>query len=184
MSWQRVISLLMVVAVLVTTFSAIRDRRERDAYEARAERTEQVADSLLQLADSALASADEHTTRADSLEQEADGLRAQVRARVAVIREVEVPDTCAPFVAPRDSALDDALAVADAYEAALEESVRAGAAKDVAIASLRVGYDSLATVLRARPKPAEWWKPTIGVTVGACSNGDVPCAAVGLTWSF
>lgn len=184
MSWQRVISALMAVALVAAAFSAVWIRKEWSRFEARAVRAEQVADSLGQVADSAFVVADEHAVRADSAEVAADELRAQVAARVAVVREVVVPDTCAPFVAVRDSLIDDALETADSYKAALDERVAEVVALRTAGRVLEESNDSLLAVLRARPKPRSRLIPSVGVTVGVCSTGDAPCAAVGLTWVF
>lgn len=185
MFWQRTTAVLMAVIVALAAVAVIAvSERQLDRYEQRAQRAEIHADSLMALAAELESEAAYHEARADSIERDATERVRQVRERVVALRAVVTPDTCAPFVAPRDSAIDDALAAADTLGLALDEARLALRAKDSMIGVLRLSHDSLLAVVRERPKPRPKWKPSLGVTVGACSTGEAPCAAVGLTWSF
>lgn len=132
---------------------------------------EALADSLQQVAKQAEARADEAGRRA--------------RERVEVVREVEVPVYAVPFTAPRDSIIDDL--VTENYE--LREVIiserAASASLRVALGRVTASEASLKAVLDARPGPAPWWRPSMGLGAfaGACSDGRM-CSGIGLTMSF
>ena len=182
MFWQRMATALMtvIVAIVAVAVIAVFAKRAADA-DARLTRAEEHADSLMVLAAEMEAVASYHEARADSIERDATQRLQQVRERVVALHDEVVPDTCAPFVAPRDTLLDEALAAADTLRVALDETRLALGAKDSTIAALRTSHDTLRAVVRDARRS---WKPTLGVTVGACTSGDFPCAAVGLTWRF
>ena len=173
-----------LVAVLLAClfFLAHKGREEQRAYEARVAAVTAFAEQETTRADSAVAAATAASARADSLDNAAGGRAQVVRARVDEIRVVAVPDTCVPFVAPRDSLLDEALAAVAEEKQAYEEQKRATDAVRLAYGAVRVVNDSLRTVLDARPKPRPWYMPTLSITAGAGLRGlDV---VVGASWEI
>lgn len=176
--------ILIAVAVTLAVAAAafgVWEHREANKYEARAIRAETFAALQVQRADSALASAERSIGRADSLEVTAGRLAAQVRERVAAVRAVVTPDTCAPFIDERDVLIDDALAAYDTVHAALHWSTESNRSLRVANVALRSATDSLRAVVADRPRPAPRWIPELRPFVGLCNTLE-PCVGVGLTW--
>lgn len=135
-----------------------------------------------ELADSAkvkAAEADSLRGVVQQLRDSADVRGRQNRQRLAVIRVAEVPDTCAPYVAPRDTLLDSMQEETRLLRTALNEQEGAVRRWRSAYELSALARDSLAFVLSRRPP--SWTKPrvTIGPFVGWCTDG--PCAGVGVS---
>jgi hypothetical protein len=129
--------------------------------------------------------------RAERAEQSARERGRQVKSRVAAVRAVVAPDTCAPFVAQRDSIIDEQDSVIGTWERAYDASLRAIGDLKLSNEALQVRGDTLAAALSARPKPRSRLIPSpgAGVFTGLCRDleGNVePCygAGVTLSWKF
>jgi hypothetical protein len=108
-----------------------------------------------------------------------------VRERVVEVREVEVPAIAQPFVAQRDSVIDDLLVALDEKDEVIAEYVSVVEFLQRESASFELRGDSLEAVLEDRPGPKKWWMPEAGVGpfVGMCQGGGI-CSGVGLTLSW
>ena len=124
------------------------------------------------------------SARAEALAEEA-GERVQVvTERVVEIREVMVPDTCIPLVAPRDSVIDTLFVAVDEWKEAYETEVSGAALLRLGLQEQTTRGDSLVAVLQDRPGPRKWWVPGVGVGAftGFCSGET--CSGVGVTLSW
>ncbi len=150
----KVVGVIVLAAlVLVIVPRALGWRSDRDRWEAR-------ADSAVTRAERAEAWVDTLDARIDSLTQAVgDSVVVLVkrdtviRVRVDSVRALPVPDTCAPFVAVRDSLLDEALASAESWKRAYGQQVLIAGLLKASRDTLRVSLDSALAVLRKRPKP-------------------------------
>lgn len=177
--------MLLVVTVALVAAVAIgrwEDGR-RAEWESRAQAAEQLAQQQVARADSAESRAAMFEARAEDLARTAVEQGRRARERAEVVRVVEAPDTCAPFLAARDSVIDEALTAVETWEAAHAFQVAVNAELHVSIDALRVAVDSLNAVVASRPKPRSKLLPRVGPFVGVCQNGAI-CAGVGLQWSF
>ena len=110
-----------------------------------------------------------------------------VRERVVEVREVRVPAIAQPFVAVRDSIIDELLVIVDKKDEVIAEYVTAAEFLRQQVGLMTMRGDSLVAVLDDRPSSRKWWIPQAGAGgfVGLCSGGGI-CSGVGLTfsWSF
>ena len=129
--------------------------------------------------------ADSTTIVADSLKQQSTERVRVVRERVVEVREVEVPAIARPFVAQRDSIIDELLGVVEMQEEVIEEYVTVAEFLRRQSGAFEMRGDSLEAVLLDRPGPRAWWMPKTGVGpfVGFCQSGGI-CSGVGLTLSW
>jgi hypothetical protein len=135
-------------------------------------------------ADSLAGRARELAVRADSLARRTARVDTVLRTRIVEVRAQPVPDTCAPWIAERDSLIDAAVAQADSWREAYGQQVLVTGLLEAAQAGLRLANDSLSAVLAGRPRPPPWWRPTLGIGpfTGVCTSG--VCAGVGVTLSW
>ncbi len=136
------------------------------------------AETFAELADSALAEIE--TAKGVTTER----VRV-VRERVVEIREVEVPAIAQPFVAARDSVIDELLVAFDEVDEILTGYVTVVEFLRQESWAYQVRGDSLEAVLVDRPRPRRWWVPQVGVGgfTGVCDTGGL-CKGVGLTLSW
>lgn len=108
-----------------------------------------------------------------------------VRERVVEVREVEVPAIAHPFVAPRDSIIDELLVAVDEKDEAIAEYISVAEFLRQESGMFEMRGDSLEAVLMERPGPRKWWIPQVGVGpfVGMCQGGGI-CSGVGVTLSW
>lgn len=160
-------------------------RHSRSEWETRVERTLNDAKAWEARAGVFRQLAEQHEARAEAIDSKATERVRVVRERVVEVREVEVPAIAQPFVAVRDSIIDELLVVVDEKDEAIEEYVSVVDFLRRESASFEVRGDSLEAVLIDRPGPRKWWMPQTGVGgfVGMCSGGGV-CSGVGLTLSW
>jgi len=177
---------VLLVWGLAEGVQAFRGRVEQ--YEARAtqaeafaRQTRSYADSLSFLADSLTAAnrgLADLTARRDTV--------VRIRYRDVLVREElePAPDTCAPFLAVRDSLILESYAVIDSTRAIYDREVIVSGKLRASRDTLRVAVDSLVNVLHDRVGPRPWWLPTLGVgpVVGWCLDG--PCAGVGVSLAW
>lgn len=177
----------VLIAVLVIGIGAlsIRHRVAEAAWHARVEealKRAAVTDSV----------AAERAEVAERLEQEnavlVSALEEQgrrTRERVVAVREVEVPDSCAPFVYWRDQIIDELVAEADGWREALENERKVAAALREAYNTAAASNTELVELLESRPRPRARWLPRLGVGAfaGATFDGR-PAMGVGLTVSW
>lgn len=168
---------LVVGAVAVGAWTTAEWRewdRRATAAEARSDTLSAYADSLVFVADSAIA-------RGDSLAFVADTATGRVVVRWREVAAEPAPDTCAPFLAARDSVISDALAAAADWELAYDTLYTAAARLRVAYDTLHIAHDSLRVVLADRPRLRPWWAPkvSVGAFAGVCVDGR-PCAGGGV----
>jgi hypothetical protein len=156
----------------------------RDEWNARVEHALEFAASETERADAAEAVADTAQARADSLASLAAVADTVLIDRIVRVRAEPVPDTCAPFVARRDSIIDEAVARGDRWRGAYFAKSKEATSLREALAAVRVANDTLVAVLNDRPIPLPAWVPEIraGAFGGMCTTG--PCAGVGVgvTW--
>ncbi|MEE8608890.1 MAG: hypothetical protein V3S55_14895 [Nitrospiraceae bacterium] len=160
-------------------------RHNRSEWEARVESTLKDAEAWEAQAAVFRALAETHERRADSLDASATGRVRVVRERVVEVREVEVPAIARPFVAVRDSIIDELLVAVDEKDDAIAEYVSVNEFLRQESQKFEIRGDSLEAVLLDRPGPRKWWMPQTGVGgfVGMCSGGGI-CSGVGLTLSW
>jgi hypothetical protein len=187
---NRILVGLAVLFVLGFLANVCDDYR-RGRWEDRAERAEQSARVQQERADYFRLRFQADSARADSLAENARERGRQVKSRVAAVRAVVAPDTCAPFVAQRDSIIDEQDSVIGTWERAYDASLRAIGDLKLSNEALQVRGDTLAAALSARPKPRSRLIPSpgAGVFTGLCRDleGNVePCygAGVTLSWKF
>ncbi|HUU42166.1 MAG TPA: hypothetical protein VMX57_00215, partial [Planctomycetota bacterium] len=133
-----------------------------------------------------VAVADAAEERARQLAWMADEMGRQVREMVVAVRAVAVPDTCAPFVVPRDAIIDTLVIVVESWQSAFDEQIKAGAALWMSNVVLRSTVDSLYAVLDDRPTRRRFsFIPRVGVGgfAGVCIGG-TPCLGAGVTLSW
>lgn len=181
---RNTVTTLVVVALGVVGFATYQSFRYDREYAEWNDRVESVleqsrADSARAVA--AVLQADSAERVATAAEARANELAERTRERVVEVREVEVPAEAEPFVAPRDSIIDELLVENDNLRTA-------NAHLRVAVDTLRAALfrtqgtvRDLQVVLEERPGPRPVWQPEVGLGVfaGACTDG--PCAGVGLT---
>ena len=145
--------------------------KDAEAWKAQAEVYETLADSA--------------TARAMRIDTVATERVRVVRERVVELREVEVPAIAQPFVAARDSIIDELLVVVDEKDEVIAEYVTAADFLRQQVGLMTMRGDSLVAVLDQRPGPRKWWIPSAGAGgfVGVCSGGGI-CSGVGLTFSW
>ena len=188
MKWPRVLLalllLVLAVAAVVVARHALGWRSDAERWEADAARVSAQLDSALATsrrlrarADSLAVLAGRARASADSAQRLATAREAAARRRLADLTArlaVEVPDTCAPFVAALDSVAREALQAAETWHAAYDESERALTLKEAENRTLRaendtlrLAVDSAARVLTVRPRPRripDWLAVGPGVT--------------------
>jgi len=174
----------VIVLVAAAAFAGIQARRSQE-WENRAVAALASADTLQARADSLVAVADAAEERARQLAWMADEMGRQVRERVERVRDVAVPDTCAPFVVPRDAIIDTLVIVVESWRTAFDEQIKAGVALRSSNLTLRSAVDSLEAVLRDRPGSRSPWVPKLGLGAftGICVGGQ-PCLGAGVTLSW
>lgn len=153
---------------------------------------EETRDSVLAEAEAEARAAADATLRADSAEARAaaaqamaDELAERTRERVVEVRRVEVPVEAEPFVAPRDSIIDDLLVVVDSLSEANYQLAEANDELRMALFGLERTNAALQEVIADVPGPEPWWKPQLGagVFVGLCTGNEV-CSGAGLTLTW
>lgn len=179
---------LVVAAVVVLAFLAGAQAGDRSAakeWEARAMAATDSSRVAMAAVAEATAAADSAEARADAALARADSLGRRTPERVVEVREVEVPAYAVPFVAPRDSIIDDLLAENTALRVAEMERKAEVVSLRVALGRATASIASLQAVLDDRPRPAPWWRPSVGLGafVGVCDNGR-GCKGLGLTASW
>ena len=128
--------------------------------------------------------AGEAEARAEAVNTQATERVRVVRERVVEIREVEVPSIAQPFVAVRDSIINELLVVVDEKDEVIAEYVSVVDFLRKQSRKFEIRGDSLEAVLIDRPGPRKWWMPQLGAGpfVGMCQGGT--CSGVGLTLSW
>lgn len=159
----------------------IHDQRG-SAWETRAAAAVASADSARAVADAAASREVVYQARVDSLARLAEDQGRRLRSRVVNIRAVAAPDTCAPFVASRDSIIDSALSALNTWETARAFQIVVVTELHVQVDALRASSDSLRSVLSARPSPRNRFIPEIRPYVGYGFKG--PDVGIGLTWKL
>lgn len=182
---KDIILTLAVVAVVAIAVRGWLDRQDRIAWEARADAAVAAASQEAARADRAITRADSLEQEADRLERVADSLGQRTRERVVEVREVEVPGYAAPYVAPRDSIIDDLIVENDTLRRANDTLREEVGVLQVALGRVTASNASLREVLEDRPRPTPWWLPStgLGVFAGACSDGRM-CSGLGITVSW
>lgn len=181
-SWRKLLVAVAATLVVAAAVGGVVHDRRASAWETRAAQAEQTADAAIARADSAAAREIVYQVRVDSLTRIAEDQGRRLRSRVDEVRAVVAPDTCAPFIAVRDTLIDDALRALGTWETAHAFQIVVNTELHVQVQALRLTADTLRSVLAARPKPRSKLLPGIGPFVGACPSGF--CVGVGLTWRF
>ena len=180
------IAVLVAFLVASTAVGYSHDRAE-EAWDVWAQSVLGQAAVVRLRAESLAAHAAEVEQRADSVARDASERVPQVLERVRVVRELVTPDTCAPFVIPRDEAIDTMVAIAGQWEQAYDSLGSVADTLRVVNSSLLMLTDSMTAVLEGRPGPRPWWSPTpgLGLFAGVCSDRRA-CYGVGVTlsWKF
>lgn len=176
---------VLVAVVAISVGYGVLYRHSRSEWEARVESTLKTAEVWKTQAMVFRALAETHERRADSLDVSATERVRVVRERVVEVREVEVPAIARPFVAARDSIIDELLVAVDEKDEAIAEYVSVNEFLRRESQKFEIRGDSLEAVLIDRPGPRKWWMPQTGVGgfVGMCSGGGI-CSGVGLTLSW
>ena len=178
---------LLLAVTYVAINGSMRSTRQWDEWE---ETRDSVlvkarADSVVVAA--AVSLSDSLGARAAAAILEADLRVGPIRDRVVVVRGVEVPTLVLPFIAPRDSIIDDLLVVNDTLRHAVTLLQDANGELRGALFDTRATVTELLEVIANVPGPAPWWMPSLGagVFVGICTDNLV-CAGTGLTlnWSI
>lgn len=176
--------ILVAVAVLSIAYSLFY-QHQRGEWESRVEAAlddakvwEAQAEVFEALADSAEARAEARDARA------IERVRV-VRERVVEVREVEVPAIAQPFVAVRDSIIDELFLVVAEKDEVIAEFVSVVDFLRREAGLFEIRGDSLEAVLIDRPAPRKWWMPKAGVGpfAGMCQSGGI-CSGVGVTLSW
>lgn len=154
---------MVAVLVIGTVTYGIHHRGERGEWERRIQRVEGYAAAQTARALNDSLQADSALAVADSLRGVLHEQEQELRERVVVIREEVVPDTCDPFVAPRDTLIDDLLDQNEEWERVADTERQAATRWRSAYGTVRVVNDSLSAVLADRPQPKPWWIPSFGV---------------------
>lgn len=153
---------------------------------------EETRDSVLAQAEVEAQAAADATLRADSAEARAaaaqavaDELATRTRERVVEVRRVEVPVAAQPFVAPRDSIIDDLSEENDSLRVANSALHEANNELRAALWGTQRSVAELRGVIDLVPGPKAWWKPELGagMFVGLCTGNEV-CAGTGLTLTW
>lgn len=123
--------------------------------------------------------------RAEAVNVKATERVRVVRERVVEVREVEAPAIAQPFVAVRDSIIDELLVVVKEKDEAIAEYVSVVAFLRQESKAFELRGDSLEVVLEDRPGPRKWWMPKLGLGpfTGVCQGGGF-CSGVGVTLSW
>ena len=124
---------------------------------------------------------------ADSIAADARELGVRVRERVADVRKRAAPDPVPPVIV-RDQIIDTLFVVAETWEEAYKQEVKASDMLRVAFGLQTMALDSLTAVLENRPTPRPrlpQWLPTArpGVFMGVCNDGR-GCMGIGITLSW
>lgn len=164
-------------------------RAQASKWEARVDQLSAVARRETARADSLVDIAHDARKRAELLAQVAEDRGHAVQTRIVRVRAeaVAAPDTCGPFIAARDSVIDELSMINGTLVLAHRQNQAALDTLSSAFEIVHGQVDSLAAVLRARPRPRSRLMPSVGAGpfVGMC--GDLrPCAGVGvnLSWSL
>lgn len=177
----------LAVAVAVSIGYSLFYRHSRNEWESRVEVALKDANAARAQAEVFGELAEAAEARAAALDTVATERVRVVRERVVEIREVEVPAIAQPFVAARDSIIDELLVAVDEKDEVIAEHISAAEALRMQVGLMTLRGDSLVAVLEDRPDPKKWWVPQSGVGgfLGMCSGGSV-CSGIGLTfsWSF
>lgn len=153
---------------------------------------EETRDSILASARVESRAAADATLRADSAEARAaaaqrvaDELATRTRDRVVEVRRVEVPVEAEPFVAPRDSLIDELIVEADTLRAANSALREANSQLRLALGRTESVAAAYREVIEDVPGAEPWWKPQLGagVFLGLCTGNEV-CAGTGLTLTW
>ena len=138
-----------------------------------------------QAAADAILRADSAEARAAAAEEVADELAGRTWERVVEIRRVEVPVAAQPFIAPRDSIIDNLIEENGSLRVAIGELQVANKDLRAALWKTQNSLEALQEVIADVPGPKPWWNPELGagVFVGLCTGNEV-CAGTGftLTW--
>ena len=175
----------LAVALTVSVGYGLLYRHNRSEWEARVESTLKDAEAWKTQAMVFREMADSAQARAEVVNASATERVRVVRERVVEVREVEVPAIARPFVAARDSIIDELLVAVDQKDEVIAEYVSVTEFLRRESQKFEIRGDSLEAVLVDRPGPRKWWMPQTGVGgfVGMCAGGGV-CSGVGLTLSW
>jgi hypothetical protein len=174
MRYIRFAGLAGVIALLI--FTCVMFVRTANHQSERTEHAVAAAKTAEHAADSLRVVADSFEALANLRAREADGRGQQVARRVAVFRRVTAPDTCAPFIAARDSAIDLLFENQRTLEQALDAERAAASVLRARGDTLRVVVDTLVQVVKVKP-PAR--RVSFGVFAGKCIDGS-NCAGAGV----
>lgn len=182
----KTLALIAVIAVVGVSVAVSRTYHDAAVtWEARAEAAERFSAEKQWEAAKAEQRADSAAAVADSLARSADERGAQRARRVAEVRGVEAPDTCLPFVAPRDTIIDQLVVEVGEWRGAFEAERLASTELRRAVTALEVGNDSLLSVIQTRPSARPWWIPELGAGPGVFVTpaGEVRVGAgIHLSW--
>jgi len=176
---------LLLVSVFVVIRMDVAERRQwREWEETRDSVAAHVAAEAQAAADATLR-ADSAEARAAAAELVADELAGRTRERVVEVRRVEVPVAAQPFVAPRDSIIDDLIVENESLRVANSALHDANDELRSALFRTQRSVAELQEVINLVPGPKSWWKPELGagVFVGLCTGNEV-CAGTGLTLTW
>lgn len=186
---NTVLKIVVTVAafVLVIIGYDCSRRAQASRWEARVDKVSEVARRETARADSLIAVATDARKRADAMVTVAETKSRAVQTRILRIRELTpaAPDTCGPFVAARDSVIDDLTNVNSTLMLAHRESTAALDTLARAFGIVHGQVDSLSAVLHTRPRQRSRLVPRVaaGPFVGICSDLR-PCMGAGVTLSW
>lgn len=175
---------LVVVAAagILLAVDSCHQRQDNRAWEARADAAVAMASEEAARASLELARADAASAEAERLQGVADSLGRRTRERVVEVREVVVPEYAVPFVAPRDSIIEDLMVENEILEGANLALRASNSYLRLALGRVTASESALRAVLDDRPRPTSRWLPSVGfgAFAGACSDGRA-CSGLGVT---
>lgn len=179
----RKAALPLIVAVLVAVVFGYCYRQSRSEWERRAADAVTRADSLQKRVRVLTDSARLFENRADTLSSKAAKADTIIRQRIVRVR-AETPDSLAhvPAVVERDAIIDSLQIEVSDLRSAFESEKEANARLHMALDRATERGDTLAAVLKDRPKPPPWFIPKIvlGPSAGLQTTGK-PYTGVGVT---
>lgn len=179
---QKWVALVLVALVIGASALAFRHRAAVAGWEAEVKAGLAAADSATAVAARAIAEKDELELEVSRLTAELEEQGRRRAQRVVAVRQVVVPDTCAPFVLPRDTLIDELSGEVEGWKQAFQKQLAATAEMEVAFGAVSESNTTLRRLLEERPKPRPAWIPTVGVGAfaGVTTEGK-PAMGVGMT---
>jgi hypothetical protein len=161
-------------------------RVQADRWEQRVNQARERTRLEIARADSMVQVAEELRKGSAALAKMAEKRTGEIQTRIVTVRAQPTPDTCARFIAARDSVIDDLALVSSALGLAHRQNA---AAIDTISTAFRIAHaqlDSLDAVLQARPRPRSRLVPSVGVGpfVGACPQGMCYGVGINLSWNI